>query len=74
MAAKIRAIELGFDQAAGVFNYVDGQYYPPFSFAKGSLKKDQTFIIDRTTPLSNRCLIRTLQKISKLAGLFTLAA
>ena len=24
MAAKIRAIELGFDQAAGVFNYVDG--------------------------------------------------
>lgn len=40
MAAKIRAIELGFDQAAGVFNYVDGQYYPPFSFAKGSLKKD----------------------------------
>ena len=46
MAAKIRAIELGFDQAAGVFNYVDGRYYPPFSFTKGSLKKDQTFIID----------------------------
>lgn len=51
MAAKIRAIELGFDQAAGVFNYVDGQYYPPFSFAKGSLKKDQTFIIDRNNAI-----------------------
>ena len=50
-AAKIRAIELGFDQAAGVFNYVDGHYYPPFSFSKGSLKKDQTFIIDRNNAI-----------------------
>lgn len=46
-AAKIRAIELGFEQAAGVFNFVDGKNYPPFSFKKGSLKKGQTFIIDR---------------------------
>lgn len=47
MAAKIRAIELGFEQAAGVFNFVDGKNYPPFSFKKGSLKKGQTFVIDR---------------------------
>ena len=46
-AAKIRAVELGFEQAAGVFNFVDGKNYPPFSFRKGSLKKGQTFIIDR---------------------------
>lgn len=46
-AAKIRAVELGFEQAAGVFNFVDGKNYPPFSFQKGSLKKGQTFIIDR---------------------------
>ena len=46
-AAKIRAVELGFEQAAGVFNFVDGRNYPPFSFRKGSLKKGQTFIIDR---------------------------
>lgn len=46
-AAKIRAVELGFEQAAGVFNFVDGKNYPPFSFKKGSLKKGQTFIIDR---------------------------
>lgn len=46
-AAKIRAFELGFDQAAGVFNFVDGVHYPPFSFKKGSLKRSQTFIIDR---------------------------
>lgn len=46
-AAKIRAVELGFEQAAGVFNFVDDKNYPPFSFQKGSLKKGQTFIIDR---------------------------
>ena len=46
-AAKIRAVELGFEQAAGVFNFVDDKNYPPFSFQKGSLKKWQTFIIDR---------------------------
>lgn len=46
-AAKIRAVELGFEQAVGVFNFVDGKNYPPFSFQKGSLKKGQTFIIDR---------------------------
>lgn len=50
-AAKIRAIELGFEQAAGVFNFVDNRNYPPFSFAKGSLKKDQTFIIDRNNAI-----------------------
>lgn len=44
-AAKIRAIE--FELAAGVFNYVDGKYYSPFLFVKGSLNKNQTFIVDR---------------------------
>ena len=51
VAAKIRAIELGFDQAAGVLNYVDGKKCPPFSFARGTLKKDQTFVIDRTNAI-----------------------
>jgi len=45
-AAKLRAIDLGFDQAAGVFNYVDGKYFPPISYKKGTLKKDQTYIVD----------------------------
>lgn len=50
-AAKIRAVELGFEQAAGVFNFVDGKNYPPFSFRRGSLKKGQTFIIDRNNAI-----------------------
>lgn len=55
IAAKIRAVELGFEQAAGVFNFVDGKNYPPFSFKKGSLKKGQTFVIDR-----NNVIIQSL--------------
>ena len=54
-AAKIRAVELGFEQAAGVFNFVDGKNYPPFYFKKGSLKKGQTFVIDR-----NNVIIQSL--------------
>lgn len=50
-AAKIRAFELGFEQAAGVLNFVDGVHYPPFSFKKGSLKRGQTFIIDRNNAI-----------------------
>jgi len=50
-AAKIRAIELGFEQAVGVFNFVDGRKYPPYSFANGSLKKGQTFTIDRNNAI-----------------------
>lgn len=46
MAAKIRALDLGFEQAAGVYNYIDGKKYPPFSFSSGSLKRNQTFVID----------------------------
>ena len=53
--AKIRAVELSFEQAAGVFNFVDGKNYPPFSFKKGSLKKGQTFVIDR-----NNVIIQSL--------------
>lgn len=45
-AAKLRAVDLGYDQAAGTFNYVDGRYYPPFSFKQGTLKKNETFVLD----------------------------
>ena len=51
VAAKIRAVELGFDQAAGVFNYVDGTYHEPFSFKRGTLKKNQTFVVDRNNAI-----------------------
>lgn len=46
LAAKIRLVELGYDQAQGVRVYSNEHYLPPFSFPKGTLKVDQTFVID----------------------------
>lgn len=44
-AAKMRAIDLGYDQAIGVFSFVDNKYLPSYSFKPGSLGKNQTFTI-----------------------------
>lgn len=68
-SAKLRAIELGFEQAAGVHNYIDGQYYPPFSFKKGTLKKDQTFIIDLNNAIFESAMNPGLSDIVR-AGAF----
>lgn len=45
ISAKIRLKEIGKTGIEGVGNYVDGEYTKPFFFKKGSLKKNQTFII-----------------------------
>ena len=44
-AAKIRLIDLGFEEAIGAFTYIDGKYVKPHAFKKGSLKRNQTFCI-----------------------------
>lgn len=44
-AAKIRLVELGFEEAIGTYNYVDGHYVKPHGFKKGSVKINQTFTI-----------------------------
>lgn len=46
VSAKIRLAELGFEFVEGTSVYVDGKYYPPYSFKMDILKKNQTFIID----------------------------
>ncbi|MEE3947687.1 hypothetical protein ACWFN4_19060 [Bacillus mycoides] len=51
LAAELRAIDVGFDQAMGTFVHVDGRYYPPYSFRSGALKKNQTFVIDEMNAL-----------------------
>ena len=45
LAAKIRMVDAGYEEAVGTFNYVDGHYIKPFRFKKGSLKENQTFVI-----------------------------
>lgn len=43
VTAKIRLIDLGYEEALGVLNYVDGRYVENYAFSQGSLKRNQTF-------------------------------
>ncbi|MGM8363998.1 ImmA/IrrE family metallo-endopeptidase [Virgibacillus sp. W0181] len=45
LAAKIRMIDAGYDEAMGAFNFIDGRYIPTHSFKKGTLERNQTFSI-----------------------------
>ncbi|NQK68601.1 hypothetical protein HO483_10265 [Streptococcus suis] len=44
-SAKIRLVELGFREAKGVLEYIDGAYLPLFAFGDTELKNNQTFSI-----------------------------
>ena len=44
-AAKIRLVDLGFEEAIGTFTYIDGRYVRPHGFKKGSLARNQTFSV-----------------------------
>jgi len=43
--ARNRMVEVGFSEAQGVLNVVDGKRIPPFSYAEGVLSRNQTFLI-----------------------------
>ena len=45
-SAKRRLIELGYNEAKGVLNYVNGRYAIDYEFSPGSLGRNQTFTID----------------------------
>lgn len=51
LAAKIRMVEVGYEEAVGTFNYVDGRYVKPYRLKKGSLKLNQTVTIGSETLL-----------------------
>ena len=44
-AAKIRLIDLGFEEAIGTFTYIDDKYVQAHGFKKGSLQRNQTFSV-----------------------------
>jgi len=44
-SAKIRMIDIGYTEAIGVLEYVDGGYSPSHSFKDGAIGKDQTYTI-----------------------------
>lgn len=45
LAAKIRMIDVGYEEAIGAFTYIDGRYIKPHTFKKGFLQRNQTFSI-----------------------------
>ncbi|MBV4421060.1 helix-turn-helix domain-containing protein [Clostridium tyrobutyricum] len=45
LAAKIRMIDAGYEEAIGTFTYIDGCYVKPHRFKKGELERNQTFSI-----------------------------
>ena len=45
LAAKIRMVEAGYEEAVGAFNWIDDYYVATHRFRKGSLKENQTFTI-----------------------------
>lgn len=45
LAAKIRMVDLGYEEAIGAFTYIDGHYVKPHAFKRGTLKRNQTFSI-----------------------------
>jgi len=44
-AAKIRMIDVGYEDAIGTFTYIDDHYVKPHRFKSGTLQRNQTFSI-----------------------------
>lgn len=70
LSAKIRAIQLGYDDANASLLYMNGSYLKPMSFKRGSLGKNKTFIIN---PVDFGQLIRKEEWLRELieSELFT---
>lgn len=61
-AAKIRLIDVGYEEVIGAFNYIDGRYVRPHKARKGYLTPNKTFTIS-VKKAATLCLINTeLQK------------
>ena len=45
LSARIRLMDVGYSEAVGALEYVDGQYIPTHSFRAGSLGEKQTFTV-----------------------------
>lgn len=55
-AAKIRLVDLGFEEAIGTFTYIDGRYVRPHGFKKGALDRKQTFSLALADALAQATL------------------
>lgn len=63
-AAKIRLVELGFDQAIGTYTYLDDHYVKPHGFRKGAIKPNQTFSLSTVDAAIERFRSPELRKLT----------
>lgn len=61
-AAKIRMVDLGFEEAIGTFTYIDGRYVKPHSFKKSALQRNQTFSISERDAIIESTMIPSLRE------------
>ncbi len=45
LSAKIRLLEVGYEEAIGAFNFIENQYIPTHRWEKGAISSHQTFCI-----------------------------
>ena len=62
MAAKIRLLDAGFEEARGIYKYVDGHYVQPYVFKRGALTQTQTFAISLEEAIRQSATNKALQK------------
>lgn len=64
-AAKIRLVELGFEEAIGTYTYLDGHYVKPHGFRKGTIKVNQTFSLSAQDAAIERFLNPELRALTE---------
>lgn len=64
-AAKIRLVEVGYDEAIGTYTFLDGHYVKPHAFRKGSIQVNQTFSISAQDAAIERFKNQDLRKITE---------
>lgn len=51
-AVRRRLADIGYEYVLGALNWVDNHYVPPYSFSRGSIKRNETYTISKKTFLS----------------------
>lgn len=65
LAAKIRMVDAGYEEAIGAFIYVDGRYVTPHKFKKNAIREDQTFTISAEEAAIQSVINRDLGELVK---------
>lgn len=63
-SAKIRLVELGFEEAIGTYTYLDGHYVKPHGFRKGAIKINQTFSLSAQDAAIERLVNAELRELT----------